>query len=420
MKRLGIFWLIHLIYLSLFFLNAEDQPLKLSTLINEAVSRNPKIKTAEHESLAYSHRIKPAHTLPDPMIELGIQNMGLNRWMIGKDPNSGIAFSFSQLFPLFGKLKLSGEMAQKAYEGRLQALEAAKRDIIRDIKTTYADLFYVYQSIETLEKQKNLMQKTLSITETRYTVGSGTQNDIFKAQSEISRMDEMIIPMREMIKMKEKTLNLLRDFPTDRPLGKPESLEIETIPVSLEQLEGDLRRQSPRIKEAQAMEDEQSLMVRYSRKELIPDINVRAGYEYKGKMTGMVELMLGAQIPLYAGRRQTQRLLEAQAAATSAAWETRSMQNEMLMALNDHFLKAKTAENMIRLYKTRILPQARLSTESSFAAYPTNKADFMSLINDISTQFSAERAYFRELTELWKALATIESLTTVPLLSPKE
>jgi outer membrane protein TolC len=388
----------------------EGKPLQLTDLIKEALARNPQIKAMEKETQAYSFRIKPSQTLPDPMIEFSLKNMGLHEWMLGKDPNSGIGVSYSQVFPFFGKLKLAGDIAGKTYEARQHALETTKLEIARDIKTAYFDLFYLQKALEILEKQKVLMQKILALTETQYSVGSGSQNDIFKAQLEISRMDEMIIPMREMIKMKQAIINLLLDYPAARPLGKPQAIACETIPFTLPQLEEILLKQSPRLKEIYSMQEEKSLMVQVMRKEFKPDFRITAGWEYKGKLPDMYEIMLGMEIPLFANRKQQNRLQEARNMAESAQFDSTAMKNNMLTELNDYYLRAKTSENLVHLYKTRILPQARLALEASFAAYPVNKTDFMALLSDISAQFSAELAYYRELSQMWGSLAVIETL----------
>lgn len=416
MERIRKIFLICVIYFCCGWLPAEEKTLNLTDLIEEAYARNPKIKAMEMETLAYSYRIKPAQTLPDPMIEISIKNMGLHEWTIGKDPLSGIEFSYTQVFPFFGKLKLAGNQARQAYEGQQQALQTLKLETVKDIKMAYFDLYYLQKAIVILEQQKKLMQKTLSITETQYSVGRGNQNDIFKAQLEITRMDEMIIPMKEMIKIKEATINLLLDYPADRPLGKLEGIDCETVPSTLQQLAETLLKQSPKLKESYSMAEEKSIMVQIMRKDFIPDLSIKAGWEYKGKLTPMYELMFGMEIPLYAGRKQENRLREARAMAKSAQLDSISMKNNMLTELNEYYLRAKTSENLVRLYKTQFLPQSKLALESSFAAYPVNKTDFMSLISDISAQFTAELGYYRELSQLWTNLAILETLTAVPLL----
>jgi len=402
------------------FLAADNEPFNLQTLIDEALTRNPTLKSLEKEKEAASFRIKPAQTLPDPMVELGVKNMGLNNWMVGKDPSSGIVLSFSQVFPLFGKLKLAGNMARNTILTKQNEIDSAKLDVIRQIKTAYFELYSLYRSVEILEKQKDLLQKALALSETRYSVGSGLQNDIFKAELEISRMDEMIIPMSEMIKSQEARINLLLDFPPDKPLGKPAALAVESMDISYKQLEEQFLQYSPKLKESHTMEIERDLMVQMARKDFKPDVKVSSGWEFKGKLTGMFELMLGLEIPLYAKRKQSERLKESRMMMEKSKLDTLSMKNGMLSELNEYYVKAKTAENLIRLYKTRIIPQANLALEASFTAYPVNKTDFMSLIQDISSLFSAQLALHRELSQLWSAMAEIESITGVPLLNPKE
>jgi outer membrane protein TolC len=96
--------------------------------------------------------------------------------------------------------------------------------------------------------------------------------------------------------------------------------------------------------------------------------------------------------------------------AQSAQFDIDAMRNDMLSEMNEYYFRAKTSENLVQLYKTQFLPQSRLAFEASFAAYPVNKTDFMSLISDISALFTAEIAYHRELSEFWKNLAALEAL----------
>ncbi len=390
---------------------SQPKPLVLKILIKEAITRNPKIKAAEKEITASSYRIKPAQTLPDPMIELGIKNMGLSQWMIGTDPMSGIGVSISQLIPFFGKLRIQGELSRKEYEFKQLKLEEIKQEVFRQVKQNYFDLFYLHKAVYIYQKQKELVEKALALTETRYSVGRGTQADIFKAQLEISRMDEMIIPMSQMIKAKESSLNLLLDYPPHSPVGIPEQIDFSTFPLSLDQLEETLIRLSPVLKEAEKNTETKEKEIEMAKKNFYPDFKVKAGWEYKGKLTDMYEFMVGMEIPIFAKRKQSLRLKETNVMTESSLLEKISIKNELLMNLNDFFIKAKTAENLIHLYKTQIIPQSQLALEASFAAYPVDKTDFMSLLDDISIQFAAELALYRELNQLWNATADIEAVT---------
>lgn len=88
-----------------------------------------------------------------------------------------------------------------------------------------------------------------------------------------------------------------------------------------------------------------------------------------------------------------------------------SMKNDLNAMLSESFLTAKTAENVITLYKDKIIPQASLSLESSLANYQVNKVDFLMLLSDINTLVGTRMEYYRNLTALWEAGARIEELT---------
>jgi outer membrane protein TolC len=81
---------------------------------------------------------------------------------------------------------------------------------------------------------------------------------------------------------------------------------------------------------------------------------------------------------------------------------------------------ARTAGELISLYKNKIVPQARFAYESSLANYQTGKVDFLMLISDITNLFTYEAEYFRNLSSLWSSAAKLEELTSLELLGPPQ
>jgi outer membrane protein, heavy metal efflux system len=415
MKAMIVFFAVSFSVVSL---SSQENPLALDELVRTALERNPKIAAAAREAEAYSYRILPARTLPDPMVEFSLKNMGLSEFTVGMDPMSGVGFSLSQTFPFPGKLRLKGDIARKAYERKRTVMDSDRLEVLRDLKTAYFDLFFSRKSIEILERQKRLLDQALKLTESRYAVGSGVQSDIFKAQIEISRMDEMIIPMREMAKAQEARINLLLDYAPDRPLGMPAVSETAVLTLTLAEIERRAVGASPMVRDALLMVEENEKMVAMAKREFYPDFRISAGWEYRGKLIDMYEVMAGLEIPLYAKRRQANVLREARALEAGSRLNSRSVLNDLLEMVSENYVKAKTAENLIHLYRNQLQIQSRLAVESSLANYQVNKVDFMSVISDINSQFSFELAYFRELSQFWAAVAVLESLAAGPVVIP--
>jgi cobalt-zinc-cadmium efflux system outer membrane protein len=401
---------LSLCFLMLFpaLLLAQQDAVRLDDLLKQALERNPKIKSVGFEADAMSFRIPQEKSLPDPMIGLTLKNMGFPKFTLGQEVMSGVGVSFSQPIPFPGKLRLKGEIAGKAFERSKEVRNAVVLGVLKDVKIAYFDLYALHKSIAILQEQKVFLQRALELTETKYSVGNGVQSDVLKAQVEISRMDEMITPMAEMIKTRQAQINLLLDFPADQPLGMPQDQGIESLPLSLEELKKAAEENSPAVKEASLMIEEGGKMVEFARKELSPNFVVGAGWEFKGQLPSMYEVMLGFEVPLYRKTKQSKMLEESLVRLESSKSGLVSMKNDVTFMVTEDYLKARSAESLIKLYKDAIIPKASLTVESSLASYQVNKTDFLALLTDINTHFSYQMAYYRELAELWGSIARLE------------
>ncbi len=415
MKRSSLFSFLLILLPAL--LPAQDTALRLDDLLKQALERNPRIRAAGQEADASSFRIPQEKSLPDPMVSLGLKNMGFPQFTVGKEIMSGIGLSFSQAIPFPGKLRLKGEIAEKAFERQKQVRDSVVLGVLKDVKTAYFELYALHKSIAILQEQKALMQKALDLTETMYSVGTGVQSDVLKAQVEVSRMDEMITPMAEMITALDARLNLLLDLPADNPLGMPQDQGVESLSISLEEIRKAAEANSPMVKEASLMVEEGAKMVDLSRKERSPNFVVEGGWDFKGRLTGMYEVMVGVEIPLYLKTKQAKMLEESLARLASSKSGLSSTRNDVAFMLTEDFLKARSAENLIRLYKDRIIPQASLTVESSMAGYQVGKTDFLALLSDINTLFSYKMAYYRELVGLWSSIARLEESSAMEIVN---
>ncbi len=408
MKRTALLWSL-VLFPALSF--AQTEPLRLEDLLKQALERNPKIKSADLEARAFSFRIPQEKSLPDPTINFSLKNMGFPEFTVGQEVMSGVGFSFSQAVPFPGKLRLKGEIAEKASARKAEFRNAVVLGVLKDVKTAYFELFAMKKSIGILREQKAELEKAAELTETKYAVGNGVQSDVLKAKVEISRMDEMLTPMAEMIKSLEARLNLLLDYPPDRPLGEPQDLAVRELPASLDDIRTAAEAHSPMIKEASLMVEEGGKMVDLARKELSPNFMVGGGWEYKGRLPSMYEVMIGFEIPLYRKTKQSKMLEESLALLGSSKSGLDSARNDLTSMVTEDFLKARAAESLVKLYREKIIPQAALTVESSLAGYRVNKIDYLSLLADINTHFSYQVAYYKELVELWSAIARLEEAT---------
>src|SRR6266516_4044664 len=111
----------------------EQAPVGLDDLIREAVGKNPGVQSALRQVEALRHRVPQAKTLPDPQVSAGWAG-NIKPFSVQKgDPSSNRAITVSQMLPYPGKLKLSGEIADREAEAAWWDYEAARRKLVADV-----------------------------------------------------------------------------------------------------------------------------------------------------------------------------------------------------------------------------------------------------------------------------------------------
>ena len=409
--------IIFVIFVISFNLFAAQDTLNLNFLIKLVLERNPSIKSFEKKTEAQKFRINPERAFPEPIIGFSIKNTHLDGFSFGKEMLKGVGISFSQRIPFPGKPRLKGEIAEKEALRLEKSLESLVLSLIARTKELYSKLFYYNKAIDILLRKKEILKKALKLAETKYSVGEGISSSIFKAQVEISRIEEELTLMKKILKSVEGEINSLIDFPQDTSLGKPVEIPLYEFNFELKTLLEEAEKNSPILEEAKLMIEEKMKEVEFSRKEFYPDFMLQGE---KSLSTSMYEVMIGIEIPIYFKRKEENLLRASILELESAKNNYNLIKNEIFFMINENFIMAKTSENLVKLYRERIIPQATLALESSISNYKVGKIDFLTLLSDIHNLFTYEMDYFKELSNLWIAVSRIEELTSLQIIREEQ
>ncbi|HKL48283.1 MAG TPA: TolC family protein, partial [Desulfuromonadales bacterium] len=179
------------------FSAAPESRSGLDQIVRQALDNNEDLKAAEARWRMYERKIVPAGALDDPMLSLGLVNYPVDSFEDDVTPMTGKDIKISQKFPFPGKLSAKSEMAEQQALWYKGAYEDARLQLERRTKDAYFRLFYVEKAIEITEKNIELLGEFTSLTETRYEVGKGLQQDVLKAQVERSRLMEKLFSFRQ-------------------------------------------------------------------------------------------------------------------------------------------------------------------------------------------------------------------------------
>jgi cobalt-zinc-cadmium efflux system outer membrane protein len=411
--------LLHVLVLTLVcspMASAQTGRLALADVVAEAIATNPEIVAAERRHDAARQRPVQERSLPDPMISAGYSSNG-RPWPgagLGSEPTANIGLMITQELPYPGKLNLRASIASREAEAEYQQIEAARLSVAARVKQAYYRLAYTHGVAEVLTRNRELLDTLLQVSEKRYSVGKAAQQDVIKAQTQISILDLQLERVREEQRTREGELNALLARPTGTPVGIPEDLHLTPFDVSLDSLMAAANERAPMLRRDQIMVDRAQLAVAAARQEYKPDFAFTGGYYNQGTMPPMYEFRFDIKIPLQRARRAA-----AVAEQLSTVEEARNTYDSTRLSLQgriqEDYQMASTSVRLARLYQDSVLPQARLALESSMASYQTGAVDFLSVITNFATILEYEMTYFDELAAYHSAASRLEAMTGTPL-----
>lgn len=399
-------------------LHGQEATDELKSLLREALQNNPEVVAAQKKYEAARQRPSQASSLPDPMFSPGYNANG-RPWPgagLGMEPTSQIGFMVSQEIPFPGKRKLAGDMAAKEAEAEWQQYQQAQLSVVSRLKQAYYRRAYAFATVDVLERNLELLRKFLRITEARYSVGKAPQQDVFKAQTQISILETKRVQLDREKRAREAEINSLVNRRPGSPLPRPADLRPLPVPTGLEELYAAARENSPMLRRDEKMIQRAELAVNMARKEYYPDFTLNGGYYNMGRMPDMYMFRADFKIPLYFFRKQRAAVTE-QSQNLAQSRKTFEATNQNLhFRIQDDYLMTQTSEQLVRLYGQSVIPQASLALESSLSSYETGAVDFLTVLMNYITIVEYQMNYFEELQNFYLALARLEEMTGRPLI----
>jgi outer membrane protein TolC len=388
-------------------------PLDLRDLIRETLQNNPEVLAAQKRYEAARQRPTQASSLPDPMVSLGYNSVGnpLPGAGLGREVLANVGVMVSQEVPFPGKLKLQGEMASKEAQAEFEQYQAVQLAVISRLKQAYYRLQYSYTAADILARNRDLLEQLLKVTEDRYSVGKAAQQDVFKAQTQISILETRLVKLEQERKSREAEINSIRNAAAGTPLGRPEEKQVKPLAASLEDLYAAARRNSPMLVRDQKMIERSELAVNRARKDYYPDVTLNAGYANMGGMPPMYEFRADFKVPLYFWRKQRAGVNEQVSGLSQARRGYEATSQALGYRIQEDYAMAQASAKLMGLYKQTVVPQANLALEASLATYETGSVDFLSVLSNFTMVLDYEMNYYDEALNYALALSRLEEMT---------
>jgi len=394
----------------------------LSALIEESFAQSPAIRSARSRWRAAIERYPQAVSLPDPMLSYGYFARSVET-RVGPQRHR---FGLKQKLPFPGKRHLKGEIARKDVEIARLRYEAAVRDAVVDVKSSFHELLYLRAAIELTRQNQDLLAHAVKIAEARYAENKVNLSDVLSAQSQLAQLGYDSITLKELQATEKTRLNLLLDRPPEAPLVvSPETpLKVEQRALDRLYRSALANRQEIQIARLKVKRGEKAIGL--AEKLNKPDLTVDLLYIETGSALRPTEddgkdpliIGFGISVPIW-GTRNRARVLEARHVRDAVAMSVRQIENETQASVKTIYFKLENSRRLIELYRDQLIPQARKSMEISENWYRDGKGSFSGFLETQSVWLNFNLAYQRVRADYAKNLAEMEQVVGGVLSEPE-
>lgn len=404
------------LFLGLVMLNSagftqDGKVLNLDDLVIEALQNNPALRAARYETEATRTQIKQAKAWEAPQIGIEFFQTPVQSFPNPVKDGMETDYFVQQMIPFPGKISSMTRSARNSAGMSEENYKALERQVIRELKSAYYELYLVQRKIMINAENQDLMRQFVDIAMKQYEVGMGKQPDILRAQTELSNLVTEGINLQQEKQVVEAMINVLRNRPANESLRFVPDIAAAVPTWTFDQLMPVAVASRP---ELQAMNYNIAMNraeVSLAKREYFPDLMLRVMYKDMAN-TGddFWDVMAGLSVPLafWSKGKVTGKVQETSLKVRQAEEVYANMRNMVLFEVQQALVKVETNKNLMLLRKNTVIPQAEQTLQSTTAAYQTGETEFLMLIDAYRMLLMARLDYYMAVMDYMASIAALE------------
>ncbi|NWC82166.1 TolC family protein [Pseudomonas putida] len=353
-------------------LSAQAASLSLDDALQLAERNAPSLQASQEQVSAARHSVVPAGELPDPRLNLGVQNLpieGSNRWSTNRDFMTMQVVGLSQEVPNRDKRKARIETARATVE-RAGAEAVFERLKVRAATAqAWVAAYTVQRKLQQFDEFYKENRLLASAVRARLAGGRGSSADALAPSQEVAQLDEQKDLLMSQATQARAVLKRWVGQDVDAqapafpqwPVNAPEYLH--TLHAHPE-----LAAYGAKTREAEAQ-------VHQAVAEKKSDWGWQLDYQRRGPdFSNMVSMQVSFQLPLFTGSRQDPMIAARQA-------EVRQLEDEQEAALREHTAQLETdlaehqrLQRAVTRSRETLLPLAEERVRLALADYRAGKS----------------------------------------------
>jgi outer membrane protein, heavy metal efflux system len=384
-------------------------------VVRVVLERNPTLDQMRATAAAVAARYPQVTSLDDPTLAFSTAPGSAGSPNVNYAARVEVAQKL--LYP--GKRGLKGSAVQAEARAAAEDVEDARLQLVESARSALADYYLAVKATTVAEENAKLLGEFRKNAEARYKAGQGQQQDVLQADVEIARQDERLVSLRRARLVAVARLNTLMHLPPDRPLPPPADVGSPApLPDAGKLREIALSRPDVQAVIARVASEEAALAL--ALREYKPDVELMAAYDgfWQGTDRPLQwQVGLRTNLPVRYARRSG-AVEEARAKVAQRRAELARLTDQIGFQVQEAFEQTREADDVVKLYETRILPAAAANVKEAQAGYTNNRAPFFNLIEAQRNAVGLRDRYYEALTESVRRRAALERAVGAPLSAP--
>ena len=349
-----------------------------------ALQADPVINSHMATSRSYDQEATANGTLPDPKLRLGMFNVPLDSFSTTEDPSTQLRIGVQQEFPRGDTTDLKQQQSKWLAQAALAEANDEKLKLLLNVRDVYLNLYYEIRAGIIVNETRKLFAKLVKITEDQYAAGRVNQQDVIRADLELSRLDDRATKIRanedEYRAQLAQWLGDVawRDIDDSLPM----------LPDVQDRVDiNEVLTRHPAVIAQTARVEASKTMIEVTRQDYKPGVGAFVEYRKRfgensdgSDRSDMMAAMVTVDIPLFTENRQDRNV----AAREERARAARYSRDDTLRVLKRKLEKDRAVYKRLGerelLYKNKLISSASSNAKASLNAYQSGVTEFTTLM----------------------------------------
>jgi len=359
-----------------------------------AIENDPLIVKFQSQTSALMEETEAEGQLPDPKVALNLMSLPMGSFDFAEEDMTNLQIGVQQELPRWGlRPALQDRTRLMAEVNRVRAVARAL-DVLRGVRKAWMEVYFQVSLSSLIKENTDLYMQLLQITQYQYRSGRGTQQDVIRAQLELSRIQDRAARVAQDLDSAVADLEKWTGAPVRQHTMSDAFPALEGLPP-MQELEANIDAH-PQVAMAKAELSVARQDVVVAKTAYRPNVMLEAAYGLRGGgRSGLLSAGVAVDVPLFAGKRQDKRLNARGHEVNVAGDAVDNERRELRRVLESAHAKWKRLGDRLNFYNETVVPQAGQYAEAARKAYQSRVSDFSELIraraNELETRIDALR-----------------------------